>query len=499
MMKHGWLAIAICFFVFNVEHLAFGQEQEKSDDQVIASEIVGTREEDNSFSVNPSNQQRQLKNRESVVKLLARELQDLIPADYSSDDSKMQSLSSIASLFIDGNTAAVTSRLEFLASQDPDFPPADLMKAGLHYAANDLQGGGVLLEKLAIEQPDNPAVFLAFSRLAFSQNRISDALALCEKAQSKLGVAKLSEVSRKFTRTQIADSLTSIAEKQKRLDAAEKYADEWQTLAPNSTRMLLVRSELKFLRDDIPAAMKYLQQLQRVEPKSRPPEIILASWCQKKKDTAGVEKWIKQAAANYPDKAVVFLEYANWALGKEDFKAASSAIAKYESLGNATTTSKLLKARIAFAQQQYSVASGLLEELFQARPGSFDVANLYVLSLIESDDAEKRKLAYQIAQRNFRALPGNAVAASAFGWVMLKTGETTNATKLLSRTAKSMELPPELTFFVASMLETNNQNTQAQILLEPALKTKGLFLYRQRAQALYERLESSELPAPSKK
>lgn len=498
LMKYGWATLAVCIFIFCSEHSTHGQTNSLPGDQGIANEITGSRADDNSFPADQTDAQRQTQNRRTVIQRLTQEMRDLIPVDYS-DAEKIQSLNSISELFISGNVAAVTKRLESLASKDQEFPPVDLIKAGLHYAVNDLQGGGKLLEKLAIEQPDNPAVFMAFSRLAFSQNRISDALALCEKAQSKLSVARLSENSKKFFQTQIADSMTSIAEKQDRMDDAEMHAERWQALAPSSTRMLLARAELKFLRGDVPSAMKYLQQLRQVEPKSRPPEIVLASWFQQKGDAASVEKWIKDALGKYPDSAIVNLEYANWALSSEDFKTSLAAIAKYESLEGANASSQLLRARIAFAQQQYLDATGLLDELFKTRPNSFEVSNLYVLSLIENDDSAKQNLAYQLAQRNLRALPSNPVAAAAYGWVLLNRGATEDASKLLARTAKSTELPPELTFFVASMLEKNNQNGQAQTLLEPALKTKGLFLYRQRAQELYQRLSSSELPAPANK
>lgn len=489
LIKYGWAIIAVCILVACSEHASLGQTQ--------ATPPASTTG-DNSFQADPA-AQRQAQNRRTVVQRLTQEMRDLIPTDYTGNTAKLKALDTISDLFISGDTAAVTSGLESLAKADPDFPPADLVKAGLHYAANDIQGGGQLLEKLAIAEPDNPAVFIAFSRLAFSQNRISDALALCEKAESKMDVAKLSAVSQKFLQTQIADSMTSITAKQRRFAAAEKHADQWQALAPGSVRMLLTRAELKFLQDDIPSAMKYLNQLRQVEPKSRPPEIILASWYLRKRDDTGVEKWIKEAIGKYPENAIANLEYANWALSKEDFKTSSSAIAKYESIGEVNSSSKLLRARIAFARQQYPVAAGLLDELFKTRPGSFDVSNLYVLSLIESANKERQKLAAQIAQRNFQALPNNAVAAAAYGWVLLKQGATADASKLLLQTAKSAELPPEVTFFVASMLEANGQNAQAQTLLKPALQTKGLFLYRQRAKELYQRLGSSELPAPTNK
>ena len=448
----------------------------------------------------PSEQrQQQSQNRTTIVANLAREIDDLIPTDYLTDTAKAQALKAIANSFVDGNTAAVDQQLKSLADRDPDFPPAELLKAGMHYSINDIKGGGELLESLAIKEPGNPAVFIAFSRLAYSQQRITDALALVEKAQSKLQTASSSAGSKKFMQTQVADLLTLIAVQQNRLPDADKYAEAWEKLAPSSAKMLLGRAEIKYLQKDLPAAQQFLAKLKQARPSSRPAEVILASWSQTRGDAAGVATWIKSAVAKYPDDAAVQLEYANWALSVEDFKTATAAVAKFESLDKPSLNSKLLRARVMFSNQDYVNAEKLLDELFVARSSSFDISNLYVLTLIESSDAEKQKKASQIAQRNLQALPNNLVARAAIGWVLFKSGDVKNGSTILAGIARSNELPPEVTFFVASMLEQIGQNTKAQKLLEPALKSKGMFLYRSRAKQLYDRLSSSELPAPSKK
>ncbi len=92
------------------------------------------------------------------------------------------------------------------------------------------------------------------------------------------------------------------------------------------------------------------------------------------------------------------------------------------------------------------------------------------------------------------------MANAAVGWVMLKLGNKEAATEILTRTARSSQLSPEVAFFVASMLQGNGKTMQAKLLLQPALESKGMFLYRERANELMKALSgASDLPSPAGK
>ncbi len=444
--------------------------------------------------------QRALENREAVINSLATELNELMPGDYTESSPEREELKKVASHFIDGNSDAINYRLDQMRKANPDLPPSDLLLAGLYYAVNNPNQGHALLEQASIDNPMHPAISIALGRLAFSQSRIADASALVEKADRQLQSMELSPGAKLHYQTQIADSNTLIAIRQNRIEDAERFAATWEQLQPTSPKMLLARAELKFLQNDIPGSMKYLAQLQKALPDSRPPETIVAAWYQRQRDEPNTEKWIRLAFEKYPDNPSVQLEYGNWAIGQEDFKTAAAAIQSYEEAEGESMTTKMMKARMAFASQSYGEAERLLADLFKLQPNSFDVSNLYALCLIETDDTEKQQLAKQIAQRNLQALPNNPVANAAVGWVMLKLGNKEAATEILTRTARSSQLSPEVAFFVASMLQGNGKSMQAKLLLQPALESKGMFLYRERANELMKALSGgSDLPSPAGK
>ena len=125
---------------------------------------------------------------------------------------------------------------------------------------------------------------------------------------------------------------------------------------------------------------------------------------------------------------------------------------------------------------------------------------MLALCLIESDDEKKQQLAREIAIRNFRSLPDSVVAQAALGYVELKLGDPKQAKTILTRAARSAGTAPEIDYFLGALLAKLDERKQAQLLLESAMKHKGLFLYRSAAKKLLTEMKSASdaLPTPEK-
>ena len=236
-------------------------------------------------------------------------------------------------------------------------------------------------------------------------------------------------------------------------------------------------------------------------PATRPPESILATWYQRSGNEPEAEKWIREAASKYLDDPQVQLEFASWAVNQEDFPTASSAIVTAEKKAGENQFSQNLKGKIAFCNQSYGAAEVHFRAIAQQQPNNFDAVNMYALSLIESDDPKKHQLAREIATRNFRALPDNLVAQAALGYIELKIGETEQARTILTRAARTPGTAPEIDYFLASLLAKLGEKQQAKLVIESALKHKGLFLYRSASRQLLNELDKAAtdiLPEPGK-
>jgi len=105
------LFIVVCVFVWGAIVSSFGSPVLAQD----SNQFDGTQQGQNSAA------QQRTQNREAVVANLAREIDDLIPSDYSADAAKAQALKAIANSFVDGNTAAVDQQMKSLADRDRIF------------------------------------------------------------------------------------------------------------------------------------------------------------------------------------------------------------------------------------------------------------------------------------------------------------------------------------------------------------------------------------------
>ncbi|MEE2826959.1 MAG: tetratricopeptide repeat protein [Planctomycetota bacterium] len=425
--------------------------------------------------------------RARVVKAVLNEMNELIPGEYPADSPQQQQLMELASAFVQLDAAAVDAATKKLAELDPNLPPQGLLLAGANFTVSNAAGGRAMLERAAIEYPEHPAISLAFSRLALSQGRLSDALALVEKSVRQMKTYQLSPVAARHYQLETIDAQQIIAQRQNRLQDALALVQQWEQLAANSPKMLLARAEIEFLKGNIEPSQNYLRKFRAVVPDSRPTELVLANWFRQKGDDAGTEQWIKAAAANYPDNPVVQMELGSWSMSQGDFETAQKAIGAAEAKQGEKPATDLMKARIAFAQGDYPQAESMFAELYLQQPASFDISNMYVLSLAENEDVSKKQLAVQLAQRNLQGLPNNQIAQAALGWSLFKSGNSKDAKTLFARVTRMQRLPPEIAYYVAMILEQEGKRDQAKQLLQSALQSKGLFLYRGQAKQMLER------------
>ena len=426
---------------------------------------------------------------EKMYQQLVQELYNLIPGDPASNPEQQKVIGEAVKAFQARDAKLVIELMTAQALSDPNFPPADVMLAGLSFAIQDPKSGRVLLERAALQHPDKPAVYSTFARLAINENRSTDALALLDKLERVTQNAKLSPVSAAFYEAQYLDGATDIAMRQRRFSDARRYLTRLRELRPGNPKALMVSAELEFNEKNLEQSLLFLKQLQTALPQTRPPEIIVANWFQRtgKFDTAKV--WIQAAAETYADSPQVQLEVASWAVNEEQFPMANSAIKKAEVKGE-TPQSLSLKAKIAFAGESYGVAESHYGELYEKFPNNFDASNMYALCLIESDDPEKRKMALEIANRNVRALPNNVVAQAARGYILLREGKTEQAKTAIGRALQQQNASPEIRFFAASVLNAMEEKEKSKTTLEQALKYRGLFLYRARAKKMFEQLSN---------
>ena len=449
---------------------------------------------------NPAQAAQKAKQRILASASLFLNLDNLIPGELTEGTDLEKDIRKVIDSFLDSKFEQATEKLDEVAKREKEFPPVDLLMAGMWYVVNKPQQGLAALEKSSVENPKYPGVFGAFARLAIRQNRLTDAQALLEKMKRLLDGGEFSEVEKEHFQSVYLDAMIDLFMRRKDYVAAREYVVKAQEADPESSKALSTLAELEFQDGRVEKSLELLNKLRESLPNTRAPELIVAQWYERKKDDGNNEKYIRLAAEKYPDDRTVQLQFANFSINKEDFKSAQSAldrIVKEEK--DETLDSLSFKGKIAFANEAYGLAALHYEKLSRAAPNNFDILNMYALALAESDKEDEKKKAYAIALRNFQQLPNNPVAISALGWISWKTGNKNQAQQLLQRAAQtSRGLAPEIAFFLATMLHSEQNSQQAKLILGPALESKGFFYYRNPAKRLMKEIDASSLPSPKK-
>jgi tetratricopeptide (TPR) repeat protein len=435
---------------------------------------------------------------EQVFEVLVQELMAMIPKKLDRDSEARKAIEGVVTAFQLREFKRAGELLDDIVTQNPGFPPADLLKATLSYAVRDAKNGLALLEKVATDHPRYPGVYAALARLALNEGRISDSLALFEKCARLIKDAELDDEGKKFFEQQCLDGMIDIAMRQRRFADARSFLERQITSLPEDPKVLMSFAELEFFEKNIDKSLDYLNKVKAKLPAARAGETIVAAWFDQQGDRENAAKWIKLAGEKYPQDPQVLLEYAAYLINIEDFPKASGLIGEAEKLSNESLFSRNLKARIAFCNMSYGISKIHYKVLAESQENNFDPANMYVLSLIESTNEEDRKLAQDVATRTFRSLPDNVIALATLGYVQLKVGDLEQAKTIFGKLAPNTGMSPEIDYFLASFYEATGEKDKATQLLETVVKREGMFLYRKPAKQLLEKIKkaSDSLPTP---
>ena len=435
------------------------------------------------------------------LKGVYQELSKMVPGGVEEGSPTAESLSETIKLFAQRKPKEALKSLNDLAAADSSFPPSGLMLAAIAYAVKDSASGKGLLEKAAITDEGYPDVYFSFGQVALKQRRYADAEAQAELALQKIQNGSFNQQQIDYFKQRYYQIKFQIAKARRQMDKAKNFLDQLELVDPDSPQTLLGKAEFAFESDDIDGALKFLQQLDsNSDGNQQKPEVTLASWLQRKGKSEDADQWITKAAANYKENVGVQLAVARWMLNRENFPDAIKAAEALESVAGETNASNELRAKVAFAQGAYATAETKFKELLEKNPSNIDYANMLSLAMIQSTDEEKQKTALALARKVAQKQPNNPIGLSSLAYVMLKLGQSDGARAILGKVAQMPNRSPEVKFIIAYMLSENNQPSQAKIVLENTLNSKGLFLFRVEAEKLLKTVAQSSqgLPEPGK-
>jgi predicted Zn-dependent protease len=437
-------------------------------------------------NVEANNQAMQQQAKETIEKAIAV----LVPGGIVDGTQRQKDFATVIDSFAKGQAKDALEALRTMAAEDRDLPPAEVMLAGLTFAVGDNKSGLALLESCAMKNPDYPGVYLSFAQIALNANRVTDASLHAAKTADLLVKGELTPNQKAHFYKQYYEIATGIYLRRKQPQKANEMLDELQKIAPNRPFYFFTKAEIAFRNGNNNEALQFLQQHASAIKGKRLPELTLTEWLKNSGKSEQAEQLLAETLVKNPADAQTQLMSAQMFMAKEDFPRALANLKKFEEIKQEETIQSLdMKGRIAFAGLSYEIASEHFLKLTKLAPNDPSSANIYALCLVESEDIEKRKQAQAISQRVATRMSSNSLALASLGYIYLKNGEEEKAAQILQRVALSRQGSPEISFFLANWLESKGDKDQAIGLLQKAVESQGLFLYRSAALKLQNRLK----------
>lgn len=431
-------------------------------------------------------------NRQRAIDFLVKELQELSIAELAENAEVKAIFQTAAAALVDKDANAARETLVPAAGQFPLLAPADLLVAAMLYAGGNPAAGMEFLEKAAKAAPNNPLVYVSFARIALSQSRRTDARVLLEKARAVAADSVWNDVQRQQYDAAVLDGAADLALMEDDRAAARAALEPLLADERLKANAQLRLAEVSFREEKPDESLQHLEQYVAMTPDAMVPEILMAGLYQRAGKAEQVGEWVQKAYEKYPEKIPVLTEYAGWKVSQEQFDEASLALSRIEQLAGNMPRAMLLKGKIAFAQQSYELAESRFAELHKLEPQNAEISNLWAMSLAESSSADKLALALEAAQQNLQQQPQNAYAAVILGWVYFQQKNYEQANLWFGRAAQTPNLPPEAGYYFARFLQHLGKKEDAIRLLETALTSTNLFLYRNAAIALKGELGAAE-------
>jgi predicted Zn-dependent protease len=418
-----------------------------------------------------------------IARRLVSAMDQLIPGDFAEDSPLPSKLEEVSLLLLRNETEPARKRLEELRAEHPELPPPPLLLAAMQFSINQGEPARLSLEQTAIEFPDYPGGYTALARLSINQQWWASARALLAQLRLKTDEGSWTEEQRRHFHLEYLDGMADVALGQRQLQEAQGILRQLAEELPDNASVPFRLADIEFRQDNADRALEYLAQARTLDKNLYPPELILHQWANNNDQPSEADRWIQLAAEKYADEISVQLEYARHLLERGNLAEAGVWVGKAEEAGASPALTRMMLGQIAFLRRSYQVAEVTFNEMLLQNPQDLAARNMLALSLVESDDPGKQQKALELASANLRGNPNNPQMASTLAWVLYRLGNVQQARQVLSQVTSLPNFPADTAYFVARMFIDQGQDENAERVLAESLKSRGLYLYRPRAEA----------------
>jgi len=408
---------------------------------------------------------------------------------------RYEKVSAAMARFLSGDVSGARSHLTLAKRSNPELPPVGVMLSKLYFMVNQSASARAELEKVVVEDANDPEAYLVFADVAWQEGRYTEAETLYSR-----GFALCNELQgNDFRKANLLESvhagLNSVAAAREQWDVAESQAREWLKINASSALAQSQLGRALFHQQQYQSAFDAFKEAHKLNSQSPRPEINMALLYEElvvkgdKSKRASALAAMKQAAESDPQGFVTRLSVARWALEACEIDMAESNAKAAADLNNESLDARLILGLIARHRKDYELAENAFREIHIQAPANFEVVKQLSLALVEQIDEKKQQLALDYAELSFRANPdlkqlGAREAAVTLAWVLYKLGRAPDALATVRSALTAGNVGDESTYLAARILSETGQSNAASQILEPVLRGDRCFPTRADAEKL---------------
>jgi Tfp pilus assembly protein PilF len=384
--------------------------------------------------------------------------------------------------------------LQEAVKKNPTLPPARLMLARLYLSVNQEQAqraGRAILEAAAAETPDHPEVYLTNGGIALADGRLTDVILNCQTALSLADQTRWTADQKKTFQLNAHDGLSKAFENRRDWANARTQFAALLEAEPKNGQLRFKLATALFFLDKPEDARAELVTAVRDDPTLNPPDVTIGRLWMMKGDFTKATEAMERAVSREANNARVHIAYADLLLQKGDVAGAKihADIAAKSDAKNPDVQKTL--GLVARCQKDLATAQRIFEDLLRASPADLFAADQLALVLVDQSDDTQRNRGKQLAEVNARQYTRSPEAAATLGYAYFRVRNLTDAGMSLNTGLQLSggQMKPDTAYYLALVLNEQDKFENAKQLVEGALKSTGLFVYRKDAQELLDKLK----------
>lgn len=393
--------------------------------------------------------------------------------------------------FMNRDVLAARQFLETAKKKDPNLPPVELLLAKMYFLGGNAAAGRVSLEKTAMDNSDDPEVYLILADQAMQQGRTIEADALYERGMTIASKFSGNAKRKRNFDIRARSGRAGVAQRRKNWDSAVSDLKGLLQTDPENAAAHYRLGQCLFMQKQFRDGYNEFVAAKKADKNLPDPYVAAALMYDQLKMNNETQQAFDRALTSSKTDPITLTAYGQWLIKTGSIEKAEAILADARKANPGSLNLLILSGVASRMMKKMKPSEDYFVEALGIAPANGDVINQLALLLIEQQEPAKRDRALQFASISARLNNESADAQITLAWVLYQAGRVVDAEAALRNGLQLGNLSPDSSYLVAKILADQNRGDAAKQILKGALDadSPGIFVNRKEAQALLDTLK----------